>query len=292
MKKQTVGKGFVIINATIMIVVCIITLYPFINTAAISLNNGVDAARGGIYLWPRVFSLKSYKVILSDTSILNAGLISVCKTVSGIGLTVLFTGIFAYGLSKKYLIGKKFYLIICLFTMFFYGGVIPNYLVYRDLHLTNNFLVYILPNIINVWYMILMKTYFQQLPQEIEESAKIDGCSLFRIFFAIIVPVSLPIIATICIFVGVEQWNAWFDAYLFISNEKLYPLQTFLYRILAFAQVREQSGIESQLIDRMAASELTIKSATVIVTTLPIIFIYSIFQKYFTKGIMIGAIKG
>jgi len=292
MRKQSEGKIFVVINATIMIVVCILTLYPFINTAAISLNNGVDAARGGIYLWPRVFSLKSYKVILSDNSILNAGFISVCKTVLGIGLTVLFTGVFAYGLSKKYLIGRKFYLIICLFTMFFYGGVIPNYLVYRDLHLTNNFLVYILPNIINVWYMILMKTYFQQLPKEIEESAKIDGCSLLKMFFVIIVPVSLPIIATICIFVGVEQWNAWFDAYLFISDEKLYPLQTYLYRILAFAQVREQSGIESQLIDRMAASELTIKCATVIVTTLPIVFIYSIFQKYFTKGIMIGAIKG
>jgi len=140
--------------------------------------------------------------------------------------------------------------------------------------------------------MILMKTYFQQLPQEIEESAKIDGCSLFRIFFSIIIPLSMPIIATICIFVGVDQWNAWFDAYLFISDEKLYPLQTYLYRILAFAQVREQFGIEGRLINRMAASELTIKCATVIVTSLPIVFIYTVFQKHFTKGIMLGAIKG
>lgn len=292
MKKSLGGKLFDFFNTILMVFVCITTLYPFLNTAAISLNSGIDAARGGIYLWPRVFSLKSYKVVFSDSNILNAAIISIIKTILGIIGTVLCTGIFAFGLSKKYLIGRKIYLIICVFTMFFYGGIIPHYLVYRDLHLTNNFLVYILPNLINVWYMVLMKTYFQQLPTEIEESAKIDGCSLFTIFFRIIIPISMPIVATICIFVGVDQWNAWFDAYLFISNEKLYPLQTYLYRILAFAQVRERSGLEAQLIDRMAASELTIKCATVIVTTLPIIFIYSAFQKYFTKGIMIGSIKG
>lgn len=292
MKKSLGGKIFDCFNTGIMVFVCITTLYPFVNTAAISLNSGIDAARGGIYLWPRVFSLTSYKVVFSDSSILNAAFISIIKTFLGIIGTVLCTGVFAYGLSKKYLIGRKLYLIICVFTMFFYGGMIPNYLVYRDLHLTNSFLVYILPGLINVWYMVLMKTYFQQLPAEIEESAKIDGCGLFKIFFKIVVPVSLPIIATICIFVGVDQWNSWFDAYLFISNEKLYPLQTYLYRILAFAQVRERSGIEAQLIDRMTASELTIKCATVIVTTLPIVFIYSAFQRYFTKGIMIGSVKG
>ena len=137
-----------------------------------------------------------------------------------------------------------------------------------------------------------MKTFFEQIPDEIEESAKVEGCSTLRIFFKIIIPLSKPIIATICIFVGVDQWNSWFDAFLYITNETLYPLQTYLYKVLAYAQSQEQFGIANSLSERMGASLMTIKSATVIVTTLPIIFIFSFFNKYFQQGIMVGAIKG
>ena len=177
-----------------MVLFCFCTLYPFINTLAISFNEGPDALRGGIYFWPRLFTLQNYEEIFSDSSILSAYTITILRTVIGTVFTLMFTGLLAYGLSKKYLRGRKAYMLLCTFAMIFNAGLIPTYMLYRDVKLINNFWVYILPSAVNIWDMILMKNFFEQLPAEVEESAEIDGAGTMRIFFSIVFPISMPII--------------------------------------------------------------------------------------------------
>lgn len=292
MKKSFGERSFDVANITLMVLLSITTLYPFINTFAISFSDGLDAQRGGIFLWPRKFSLSSYEVVFSDRTIIQAYLITLARTSIGLILTVFCTGIFAYGLSKKNLIGRNGYLLICVFSMIFYGGLIPTYLLYKELGLISNFLVYVIPGMINVWYMILMKTFFEQLPKELEESAIIDGSGYFSTFYRIIMPVSMPIIATICIFVGVDQWNSWFDAYIFNNKQSLQPIQTYLFKIIALSQTPETNAVQSQLMNRLKVNHMTIKAAAVMITAIPISLIYLMFQKYFTKGLMVGAVKG
>ncbi len=184
-------------------------------------------------------------------------------------------------------------MIICVVGMIFNPGLIPVYMLYRDVGLQNNFMVYILPYATNIWFMILMKTFFQQLPAELEESGSIDGAGTLSVFLRIIIPISMPIIATICIFNGVFHWNQWFDAYIFVSRRTdLHPIQTYLYKVIALSQATASSAAESQLLDRLRVNVTTIRAATVIITVLPIISIYAIFQKHFIKGVMVGSLKG
>ncbi len=291
-RKSTGEKTFEFFNACFMVLVCFVTVYPFINTLAISFNEGMDALRGRIYFFPRKFTLQNYETVFSEKEIINGYFITVSRTILGIISTVFFTGILAYGLSKKNLVGRSIYLKLCVVGMIFNAGLIPTYMLYKELGLLNNFLVYIIPSCVNIWYMILMKTYFEQLPQEIEESAMLDGCSTMKIFLRIVIPMSAPIIATICIFTGVYHWNSWFDAYVFIHDNKLHPIQAYLYRAITLAQTATQDPSQAQLLERIKINVVTVQAATVIITTVPIVFIYSLFQKHFIKGVMIGALKG
>lgn len=291
MKRAKGELVFCVFNVVLMIFICFITLYPFINTIAYSFNEGMDANRGGIYFWPRVFSLKSYERIFSDSTIVNSFLVTVVRTFLGVVVTTIGTGIFAYALSKKELIGRNIYLMICVVALIFNAGLIPTYMLYKSLGLLDNFAVYILPGVVNLWYMILMKTFFEQFPVELEEAAEIDGATRMGIFFKIVIPLSMPIIATICIFTGVDQWNSWFDGFLYISDPQLQPIQTYLYRVIAQSQGSNNVNTQ-QMLAQSTYSIKTIQAATVVVATLPIVFIYSAFQKYFAKGVMIGAIKG
>jgi putative aldouronate transport system permease protein len=276
-----------------MCIICFITIYPFINTLALSFSDGLDANRGQIYFLPRVWSIRNYEQVFKDRDIVNGYIITIARTVTGTVLTLFLTGIFAYALSKKRLVGRKIYIGICIFCMIFNAGLVPTYMLYRDFHLLNNFLVYILPSAVSTWYMLLMKTFFEQLPPDLEESAMLDGASNLRIFLQIVVPISMPIVSTICIFSAVYQWNAWYDAYMFVTRRNdLQPVQTYLYRVVAIATMQAQSAAESQLLERLRVNVVTLRSATVMITTLPIIFIYAIFQKHFIKGVMIGALKG
>jgi putative aldouronate transport system permease protein len=292
--KMSVGERlFITINGILMTVICMITIYPFINTLALSFNDGIDANRGRIYLWPRVFSLLNYQQVFKDNSIVNGYFITITRTFLGTAVTLLCTGVLAYALSKNYLIGRKWYIRFCVFCMIFNAGLIPTYMLFRDVGLLNNYLVYILPSAVSTWYMILMKTFFEQLPPDLEEAAMIDGASAMRIFLTIIIPISMPIIATVCIFSSVYQWNAWYDAYMFVTkNTDIHPLQTYLYRVVALSQQQSQNAAEAQLLERMRTNVITIRATTVIITTAPIIFIYALFQKHFIKGVMIGALKG
>mgnify|MGYP002753067589 FL=1 len=292
--QRPVSERVMMVVITIfMVLFCFCTLYPFINTLAISFNEGPDTLKGGIYFVPRIFTFQNYEEIFSDSSILSAYTITILRTVIGTVFTLMFTGLLAYGLSKKYLRGRKFYMVLCTFAMIFNAGLIPTYMLYRDAKLINNFWVYILPAAVNIWDMILMKNFFQQLPEEVEESAEIDGAGTMRIFFSIVIPISMPIIATIAIFSAVGQWNSWYDAYIFCTTRTdLHPIQTYLYKVIALSQATSSNAAESQLLARLKTNVTTIRAATVVITILPIIFIYCLFQKHFIKGVMVGSLKG
>lgn len=286
-------RVMMVVITIFMVLFCFCTLYPFINTLAISFNEGPDTLKGGIYFVPRIFTFQNYEEIFSDSSILSAYTITILRTVIGTVFTLVFTGLLAYGLSKKYLRGRKFYMVLCTFAMIFNAGLIPTYMLYRDAKLINNFWVYILPSAVNIWDMILMKNFFQQLPEEVEESAEIDGAGTMRIFFSIVIPISMPIIATIAIFSAVGQWNSWYDAYIFCTTRTdLHPIQTYLYKVIALSQATSSNAAESQLLARLKTNVTTIRAATVVITILPIIFIYCLFQKHFIKGVMVGSLKG
>ena len=286
-------RVMMVVITIFMVLFCFCTLYPFINTLAISFNEGPDTLKGGIYFVPRIFTFQNYEEIFSDSSILSAYTITILRTVTGTVFTLMFTGLLAYGLSKKYLRGRKFYMVLCTFAMIFNAGLIPTYMLYRDAKLINNFWVYILPSAVNIWDMILMKNFFQQLPEEVEESAEIDGAGTMRIFFSIVIPISMPIIATIAIFAAVGQWNSWYDAYIFCTTRTdLHPIQTYLYKVIALSQATSSNAAESQLLARLKTNVTTIRAATVVITILPIIFIYCLFQKHFIKGVMVGSLKG
>ena len=284
----------------IMIVTIVVTLYPFINSLAISLNNADDTTRGGITFYPRMFTLRNYELIFTNEKIYTAYIVTIIRTLVGTLGGLLFTSILAYGLIHKSLMGRKYYTFLCLIPMYFSGGLIPFFFLIRELGLTNNFWVYIIPNLVNLWNMLLMRSYFSGIPEALEESARIDGASYIRVFFQIIFPISTPITATICLYIGVFHWNSWFDATMFINSQALKPMQNILLSVVNEARFAEQlaSMASGAAVDIGAigkgkvANVRSITMATMIVTILPIVMVYPFIQRYFIKGIMIGSIKG
>lgn len=282
-----------------MALVLITTIYPFLNSIAISFNHADDTTRGGITFYPRQFTLRNYELIFTNAKIFNAYGITILRTVIGTVTGLFFTSILAFGLAHKNLVGRKFYTMFCLIPMYFGGGLIPTYFLIKSLGLTNSFWVYIIPNLVNLWNMILMRSYFSGIPDALEESAKIDGANYITTYFKIIFPISTPIVATICLFIAVSHWNAWFDSNLYITNEKLKPMQTILLSIVNEARYAEQiaatagGAVDMGNIGMGKASNVrSITMATMIVTILPIVIVYPLIQRYFIKGIMVGSIKG
>lgn len=288
MKSRT-GRIFELANNLFMCIVAFLTVYPFYNILITSINDPIDAARGGITFWPRIISIDNYKVVFQNNDIMRAFFVTISRTIFGTVIAVFFTAAFAYGVSKRHLLGRKIIMAITVLTMYFSGGLIPYYiLVTKYLHLKNNFLVYIIPSMFNAFNAIIMLTFFSGIPREIEESAKIDGANDFLIFTRLIIPISKPVLATIALYNGVAHWNSWFDAMLFGGNN-LRTLQQILMQIIN--SNINVSIIASNLGFRSVTSE-SVKLATMVVTTLPIVFIYPFLQKYFVKGAMVGSIKG
>lgn len=272
------------------------TLYPFLNAIAISLNEGLDTAKGGITLWPRAFTLENYEVVFQDERLMSGFVVSVARTVVGTVSAILATAIFSYGMTKRELIGRKGYMLICIFTMYFSGGLIPTFLLIRNLGLFNSFWVYIIPSLIGVWNMIIFRTFFQGLPQGLEESAKIDGCGNWGTLFRIVLPLSGPVIATLSLFTAVGHWNEWFVASIYISKEELLPIQTILKQILASNIVSEQTAnldaaAQAHLAQAKTVTSKSLSMATMMVATLPIVLVYPFVQKYFVKGVLVGSLK-
>ena len=281
--------GYLII--ALMIVICIATLYPVWYIIIISFNDGQDAMMGGIYLLPRMFSLDNYRMVFANPEILQAFIITILRTLIGTVTGVFFTAMVAYAFSKRYIFGSKFYLTVGTITMFFGGGLIPYFIVLRNLGLFNNFMVYIIPALFNFFHCIIFMTFFREMPSSLEESAKIDGANDFFIFVRIILPMSAPVLATIALFVGVFHWNDFFMGVIFIHDPELRPIQTFMYQLIA-GTTAQRAVVGMPAVASQGVTSLSVQLATMVVTTAPIVFVYPFLQRYFVKGIMIGAIKG
>ncbi|GIP54072.1 MULTISPECIES: carbohydrate ABC transporter permease [Paenibacillus] len=296
--KDTLGDRIMMLFIySFLILLAVSTLYPFLNALAVSFNQGLDTSKGGVTLWPRVFTLENYKVVFKDDRLMSGFFISVLRTIIGTASAILCTAIFSYGMSKKELMGRKYYMVMCIITMYFGGGLIPTFMLIRNLGLMNSFWVFIIPSLIGVWNMIIFRTFFQGLPNGLEESAKIDGCGNWGTLFRIVLPLSGPVIATLALFTAVYHWNEWFLAGIYISDQNKYPIQTILRQILLSNIVSEQGGgglDASSLAHMQRAKTITSKSlsmATMIVATLPIICVYPFVQKYFVKGVLVGSLK-
>ncbi|MDF2645960.1 MULTISPECIES: carbohydrate ABC transporter permease [unclassified Paenibacillus] len=277
-----------------LLLVFIATFYPFWNILVLSLNSAEDTIRGGVYFWPRVFSLTSYKQILGDQEIINGVKVTLARTLIGTPLAVLVISLLSYPLSKRDLVGGKFITLFFIFTMYFGGGLIPYYMILKSLHLIDTFWVYIAPGLMNVFFMILVRTFIQQLPGELDESAKIDGANDLQIFVKIVLPLTTPVLATIGLFVAIGHWNSWFDSYVFTYKPELKTLQAVLVKILNQYQTSSMVSDAQQMADsakRLAVSSDSIRMAATIVATVPIVIVYPFLQKYFVKGMTVGAVK-
>jgi putative aldouronate transport system permease protein len=275
------------------------TFYPFWNSVVISFNSGADTSLGGISFWPRAFTLDNYKAVLTDKRLLDGFIVSVSRTVIATLMSLLLTILLAYGMSRRSVAFYKFYMIFFIFTMFFQGGLIPSFMINRSLGLMDNFWVLVIPFLINVYHMIIFRTFFRELPDGIEESAKMDGCSNFGILFRIVIPISGPVIATIALFTAIFHWNDWFTASIYINDQSLKPVQSLLQQILnsnyASELITELTGGNGAAMSSLQqANAITTKSlsmAIMVVTTLPIIVVYPFLQKYFVKGVLLGSMK-
>ncbi|NLC93472.1 MAG: carbohydrate ABC transporter permease [Treponema sp.] len=289
--KRNMNFGDIFIGI-LMLLICFLALYPVWYTIIISFNDSSDAMRGGIYWFPRKFSLESYKTVFQDQSILRAFGITILRTVIGTLCSVFFTAMVGYAFSKSHIKFNKFYRIMGTITMFFGGGLIPYFITIKNLGLYDNFLTYIIPSLFSFYNMIIFMSFFKELPVGLEESAKLDGANDFFIFIRIIIPLSAPVIATIALFNGVWHWNDYFTGVMYINKAELQPIQTYLYRIVASASASKSvvsmpAGIAAQQVN-----STSVRLATMVVTTAPIVCVYPFLQKYFVKGMMIGSIKG
>lgn len=276
------------------------TVYPFWNTIAISLNDGLDSLKGGITLWPRIFTWKNYQDLFQTTRIRDAGFISVSRTVLQTVLSVFCTTMLAYALSRKEFIIRKPLTTILVISMYVNAGLIPGYMLIKNLGLVGKYSVYIIPALVDIFNFILVRTYIKGLPDSFVESARIDGANEFSIYINIIMPLIIPSIAMIALFTAVGAWNSWFDTYLYASDKpKLHSLQYVLMSILQQSQNQNTSAADAGSMALAAgagstaskATPIAIRSAITIVATLPILVVYPLVQKYFVVGMTIGGVK-
>ena len=288
---------FPVVNAVILCLLVFITLYPVINTLAVSLNDGTDAVRGGIGLWPRKWSWEAYKTIFTGNEIIDAFKISVAKTIITTILNLFFTSMLAFALSRKEYIFRRFITVVLVLTMYINAGLIPNFLlVSKVLGLSKSFLAYIIPSMFSCFNMIVIRTYICGLPDALVESARIDGASDVVAFFKIILPLCLPVLATVALFVAVGSWNSWFDTYLYNSSKpKLYTLQYVLkikLNSLTNQMNQANSTADANAQIQKQASTVTVRAAISVVSAVPILIIYPFLQRYFVTGMALGSVKG
>lgn len=264
-------------------------IYPFIHIASVSLSGPAESTRMGFHLYPKDIDLFSWEQVVSQQKIWWGFGNSAFRTVIGTLLTLVAMSMIAYPLSRKTLPHRSFYTMIIVFTMFFGGGLIPSYLLMKELHLMDSRWVYIIPGLVPTFSMLVLRNFFMSIPQEVEESARIDGANDIRVLISIVLPLSKPVLATLALWTAVGHWNAWFDAVLYISDQSKQVLQFFLREIVILNEDRETFG--SAVVGNYKY-ETSIKAATVMFAVLPILVVYPFLQKYFVKGTMIGSLKG
>ncbi|GLI04028.1 sugar ABC transporter permease [Paenibacillus tyrfis] len=294
MKLALEDRVFSIVIHIALLFLAFVTFYPFWNSAVISFNLGSDTSLGGITFWPRVFTLENYQVVLKDVKILKGFGISIARTLVGTFLTIAATSIFAYGMSRKELIGRGYYMTFCIITLYFGGGLIPTYLLIRGLGLFDSFWVFVIPSIISVWSMIIFRTFFRQIPAGLEDAARIDGCGYWGTFLRVVLPLSGPVVATLSLFTAIAHWNDWFVASIYINNQDLLPVQALLKQTLdsnIASELTQDSAAQSFLAKRQSYTTKSLTMATMMVTTVPIILVYPFLQRYFVKGVLVGSLK-
>lgn len=287
---------FNLINTLIMLFTIVVMLYPFWNTVAVSFNEAQDTLRGGIKFFPRIFSVYSYEYIFKDDLIARAAVNSVLRTAIATILGVLISSLIAYVLSRRELIGKKFFTSFFLVTMYVSAGLIPNYFLIKDLDLINKFSVYILPGLVSVYNIIVIKSYMHGLPDSLTEAAMVDGAGHFRCYWQIVMPCCKPVLATIGLWCAVGAWNTWFDTFLYASSaEHLSTLQYEMMKLLSSAMQAGKSGASIYGEAAKNANTVTpasMRAAITIVASVPILVVYPFVQRYFVKGVTLGSTKG
>jgi putative aldouronate transport system permease protein len=291
-RRQRVSRGYRVfqaVNAVVLTVVVIVTLYPFVNVVARSLSDEAEIIAGRVSLWPRGFNLTSYELVMSDPIFWTNYRNTVVYTVVATTISMVLTTCYAYVLSKKHLKGRTALVGIAVFTMFFSGGLIPNYVLISSLNMTNTIWAVVLPNAINVFNLLVMKAFFESLPLELEEAAAVDGLSTYGVLWRIVLPLSKAILATMVLFYAVSFWNSWFTAFLYMDEVDMFPVTVYLRNLLAGATGAEALGGNP---DDLVQSGATIQSVTIVLTVLPILVVYPFIQRYFVSGVLLGAVKG
>jgi len=304
MKIGTMSKvenyTFHTINTLFLLLISFITLYPFWNTIVLSLNDAMDSMRGGIKFWPREWSLFNYQVLFKTSAIPHAFLVSVARTSINLVTHVFFTAMIAYVLSRHEFVLRKPFTLVLILSMYINAGLIPTFFLIRNLGMVNSFWVYIVPGIVNAFNFVVMRTYMRSVPESIIESARMDGYGDFYIFIRIILPLCLPVLATIGLFVAVGSWNAWFDTMIYNSgNVNLHTLQ---YKLMEYLQSSQSQGRSSSDAASMAlaaqagtgsgmVTPVSIRAAITVVAAAPILFVYPFMQRYFVVGLNVGGVK-
>ena len=292
-KRTTRGdKVFLIINAALMVLLCAIILYPVLFVIGRSFMLDAERAVSGLRFIPYHPSLDAYKYIFMRGSyVIRAYGNTIARTILGTALDLVFTIVFAYVLAqRRYPLHKPLTMMV-VFTMWFSGGIVPNYMLIRLLHLNNSFWVYILPTLISAWNMLILRNFFMEIPAGLIESATIDGANDLQILTRVVIPTSGAAIATIGLFYAVTHWNSWFDGVMYVTDRKLWTMQVFLREIIRSAQVVDL--VEPEAASRAAIPQAEmVQMATIVITALPIVCVYPFVQKYFVKGVMVGSIKG
>lgn len=282
-------KVFTVLNYVFFILLGLSTIFPFVNLIAKSLSSEAAVVSGMVSLYPIDFQIGTYRYVASNAMFLNAFTISITVTLIGSLLSLFMTTLAAYPLSKPRLRGRKFFILLYLFTMLFSGGLIPTYLLMHTLHLIDKLPVLFLPYMINVYNMLIIKNYFEGLPDSLEESAKIDGASNMTILWRIILPLSLPVLATIGLFYAVTYWNDYFTSLIYINSADMKPLQLYLKELFVSST---DAFLRTNVDASLNVSPQSIQAASIILATLPIVIVYPFLQKYFVKGVLVGSVKG
>lgn len=296
-KETKQDKVFLAFVYLILTVALVIVAYPLIYILSASISNPTIVAAGEMWLLPKDITFEGYRRVFQDSSIWNGYMNTIIYTVVGTLVNLIVTLPAAYALSRRDFVGRNLFMILFIVTMFFGGGLVPTYLVVRSLGLVDSMWALILPGATSVWNLIVCRTFFQSsIPRELQEAAEMDGCSNFRLYFRIILPLSTALIAVMALFFGVGHWNNYFSAMIYLNQQEKYPLQLVLRQILVLQQMSAQAGtIDATMatsLNNKAEVAALVKYAVIIVATLPIIAVYPFLQRYFVQGVMIGSVKG
>lgn len=296
MKERGADRIFRIVNAVLLTLLLVITLFPLVHIVAASISDPLLVNKGQVWLLPKQLTFEGYKRVFQDADIWTGYRNTIFYTVAGTCLNLALTFTSAYVLSRKDYAGRTVVMLLILFTLFFNGGLIPTYFLMKNLSLLDTVWALIVPGAVSAWNIIIVRTYMQtEIPAEIHEASKIDGCSDWNLFLRVVLPLSKPIVAVMALFYGVGHWNAFFDALIYITDRSLYPLQLVLRELLVQAQMSEamkQSGGVAAGLARQAQLAELLKYAMIIVSTAPVLIVYPFLQRFFVKGIMVGSVKG